>query len=338
VADTPTIATTTARLRRLVRGLLDIGLAAAAFGWIAGRLVGDQRLTAQWLSYLPGLPLALLAGAWLLGRRTAARPLRVLGLALLVLALADFLVFEVRQVPPGPAHPDDQTVVHWNIARGRAGTDRILATLHADTPDLLLLSELPRDPGFTGQVARATGLAHVRVLQGLLLASRTPIHVKEGRVDLRNARGWSAEVEQGAARLRILLVDVQSRPDLDRRAMADDVAAWVAAQPPGQPLLVVGDLNTPRRGESLRPLRAQLRHAYEVAGRGWPFSWPLPFPCYALDHLWFSDRVVLSAFRYRFSLASDHLRQVGRLHLTPAPAPPRTSPTKARLDPPPGAV
>ena len=280
---------------------------------MAGRLVGDQRLAAQWLSYLPGLPLALLAGAWLLGRRTAARPLRVLGLALLVLTLTDFLLFEVRHRTPGPDHPDDLTVVHWNIARGRAGTTRILATLRDDAPDLLLLSELPRDPDFTGQVARATGLAHVRVLQGLLLASRTPIHVREGRVELRNARGWSADVERGAARLRILLVDVQSRPDLDRRAMADDVAAWVADQPPDQPLLVVGDLNTPRRGESLRPLRARLRHAYEVAGRGWPFSWPLPIPCYALDHIWFSDGVEWATFRYRFSLGSDHLRQVGRL-------------------------
>lgn len=326
MADAPTITSGPARLRRVGRILLDGGLVVAAFGWVAGRLVGDQRLAAQWLSYLPGLPLALLAGGWLLARRTAARPLRALALMLCALTLADLLVFEARLRPPGPEHPDDLAVVHWNIGRGRAGTDRILATLRADAPDLLLLSELPRDAGFTGRVAQATGLTHVRVLQGLLLASRSPIHIREGRVDLRNARGWVADVEQGAARLRILLVDVQSRPDLDRRAMADDVAAWVAAQPAGQPLLVVGDLNTPRRGESLAPLRGRLRHAYDVAGRGWPFSWPLPFPCYALDHIWFSDGVEVAAFRYRFGLGSDHLRQVGRLRLTPAPAPPDASP------------
>ena len=300
------------RLLAAVDGLL----AAAAACWLAGRFVDDSQLRAQWLAYLPGLPLAGAAILWLLLRRRAAPAFRALIGVVAAAALVDFLANDVRWRPDPPPAPGELAVEHWNIARGAWGLPRVLETLHDDAPDLLLLSELPHHAGFTGEVARATGLPHVRALENLLMASRTPIHVREGRVPLRNARGWSADVEVAGGRLRILLLDVPSRPDLDRLSMAEDIAAWVARQPPAMPLLVVGDQNTPRRAGSLEPIRgAGLRHAYELAGRGWPFSWPLPFPCYALDHLWLGPGVEAVAFRYRASLASDHLRQIARLRV-----------------------
>ena len=309
----------------MLRRAVDALLLAAAACWVAGRLLDDSDLRAQWLAYLPGLPLALLAGGWMLARRRAAPLFRALLGLFAAAALADFLLHEVRWHPDPPPAPGELVVEHWNIARGAWGLPRVLATLHDDAPDLLLLSELPHQPGFTGEIARATGLPHVRALENLLIASRTPIHVREGKVPLRNARGWSADVEVPGGRLRILLLDVPSRPDLDRLSMADAVAEWVARQPPDLPLLVVGDQNTPRRAGSLEPIRgAGLRHAYEEAGRGWPFSWPLPFPCFALDHLWLGPGVRAVAFLYRAATASDHLRQIARLRVTAAgvaPAP-----------------
>ncbi len=302
-----------AGLLRAAARVIDFALPAAGLGWLAGRALGDASVWAQGLHYLPGLPLSLLLALWLGLRPSAGPGRRRLAAGCALLMVAEVLVAEVRWTrPPGP-QPGDLKFVHWNIARGARGIDGVLATLARDQPDLLALSELPREEDFPARVRQHTGLPHVQVVQGLLLAARTPIVVRERKVPLENARGWAADVEGPGGGLRLLLVDVPSRPDLERRVMAESIARWVDRQEPGRRLLVVGDFNTPRRAPSLRPLRERLQPAWQSAGTGWPFSWPLPLPCYGLDQLWCGRDLAVHEHRYRLSWSSDHLRQVAWL-------------------------
>jgi endonuclease/exonuclease/phosphatase (EEP) superfamily protein YafD len=77
-----------------------------------------------------------------------------------------------------------------------------------------------------------------------------------------------------------------------------------------RPDIVVGDFNAPRRSRVLSVLGDEYRHAYDVAGSGWSYTWPLPFPVYAIDQCIAGPRVEIVDYRIRSSVLSDHRRQV----------------------------
>ena len=132
---------------------------------------------------------------------------------------------------------------------------------------------------------------------------------------VRTGRGWRARLATPQGELDILLFDVVSHPTLDRRLPMQDLVSWLDQRRSRQPLLVVGDFNTARDSLSFDPLRQRLRNSYEEAGRGWPYSWPMPLPLYAIDHCWYSTGVEIHQSHYRWSLLSDHRRQVIDFHL-----------------------
>jgi endonuclease/exonuclease/phosphatase (EEP) superfamily protein YafD len=298
------------RMRQLVEWAILLPVPLLAAGWLAGWLLGDRPGLVLWLYFIPA-PIVLAASlAWLL---ISSRPLhrRLRGYMAAVVLLAALKVFAVdfrwhraRTIPP-----DALRVVHWNVAHTFFGVKPVLADVQADRPDLLMLSELRYNQDLPLFARRELGLDHVLQDQGMALASRFPME-SQGTLPIPNGRAWWAIVQTPRGPLDVLLVDLISHPTLNRRLPAEALARWLEKRDAARPLLMVGDFNTPRDARALRPLRSHLQHAYERAGRGWPYSWPLPAPVYALDHAWVSPPVDVYAYRLRAARISDHLRQV----------------------------
>lgn len=295
---------------RMLRRLLFPVLGAA---WLFGWLVRDVNAWTLWPFFIPA---PLIAGWGLLslilrGRRVG-RARRTMTAGLTALALLKIAVFDTRW-GAGPPPPEGALrVVHWNVAHAPFGYVPLLKTLAADRPDLVILVEtkVSQDIPFFAQ--RELGLPHAFQDQGMVILSRFPFEPK-GTLPVANARAWWAQVETPHGPLRVVTVDIHSHPTLNRRQAAEPLAAWVDTHAHDAPLLVVGDFNTPRDARALQPLRTHLRHAYETAGRGWPYTWPLPVPMYSIDHAWISDHLSAHDYRLRKSSLSDHLRQVFQL-------------------------
>ena len=77
-----------------------------------------------------------------------------------------------------------------------------------------------------------------------------------------------------------------------------------------QPDIVVGDFNAPRRSRALEPLPKGFRHAYDCAGSGWSYTWPVPCPVYAIDQCIVGSRVRPIRYFLVSTLRSDHRAQV----------------------------
>jgi hypothetical protein len=58
-----------------------------------------------------------------------------------------------------------------------------------------------------------------------------------------------------------------------------------------------------------------MRHAYEVRGRDWPYTWPIFFPLYAIDHTWISEDITVNDYFLREAKYSDHKRQIADISL-----------------------
>jgi endonuclease/exonuclease/phosphatase family metal-dependent hydrolase len=278
--------------------------------WLIGWLIGDSANAWVWLYYLPAPIVAPLGLAWCWwSRRSAPRTLHRITLAIALFAVFKVGVLDTCWHRAAAPSPEALRVVHWNVAHARFGRFPILSVLKGDQPDLVALSESTYANALAWEVQHDLGLAHTFQDQGMTLLSRHPFETR-GTIPMPNGRAWWARVATPRGPLDVVLVDLISHPRLNRKVPLDRLAAWVTQHEPGIPLLILGDFNTPRDARAFRPLRAQLQHAYESAGRGWPYSWPLPYPCYSLDHAWHSTELRITNYRLRAARVSDHLRQV----------------------------
>ena len=291
---------------RRIAGLL------LALAWLIGQTVRDRHPALLWFYFIPALLPALFLPAWLAWNRDLSAPTRLAVALVAALAWARILLLDVAWHSPPPAQPGEIRLVHWNIARGAGGLARAGRTLARDDADLYVLSEFPRPVDAVAWSRATLDRPFAYADQSMALISRFPFDLT-GTMPLEGGRCWTARVHAPRGLLDVWLVDLQSHPLLDRHRPCAQLAARVAARPGTVPLLIVGDFNTPRDASSLDPLRARLRLAADAAGRGWPYSWPLPLPVYALDHAWATPDLDLLAHRYAAAPASDHLRQIVRL-------------------------
>ena len=278
--------------------------------WLVGFILGARNDVLIWFYYLPAPAVALYIACWLLIHRRHARTAGfVLTLLLGLLATGKMLVQDLRWHRPVAPPPGALRVVHWNVAYARFGRQPTLKRIERHQPDLVFLSECRYSDQLSNDVRNALGFAHTFQDQGMAITCRYPFE-PQGTIPLISARAWWARVTTPQGPLDVVIVDLISHPYLNRQEPLDGLAAWVARHDPAIPLLIAGDFNTPRDARAFRPLRAHLQHAYETAGRGWPYSWPLPIPVYSLDHVWFSDGLRIANYRLHASHLSDHLRQV----------------------------
>ncbi len=239
--------------------------------------------------------------AWLLGRRRMARLCGGIALGLAVWTVA-------ANVSVHAASPSGRfRGLLWNVENGSRGWERVAKHVKHHDPDVAVFIELGGNPA-TRAAALAGALPGRQLfwwsdvlglaVRGRILDAR---YVSLGR----GSHAGLAHVELDGRPLTVVVVHPRSAPT-SPRSEAFDALENLLATLRGEPLLVMGDFNTPSDSVFFDPLRRDLSSAFETAGTGYAASWPMPLPVLAIDQVWTSDSVRVRSCHLAGSSASDH--------------------------------
>jgi hypothetical protein len=207
-------------------------------------------------------------------------------------------------------------VVHWNTG-GRPDRPGIVEPLAAERADLYVLTEVPPDGSVEGVRAALDAPESYRSawFGGSAVVGRGEVRANGWLVHRGRAKVQAVSWRHAGRTVELLVVDLPSEVWVARDPLLREINRLVEQYHPD---LVIGDFNAPRRSWALSRLPAGYRHAYETAGGGWGYTWPVPVPVYALDHCLHGPRVVPG----RYGLAgmggtSDHRYQVFDFSIAP---------------------
>lgn len=281
-------------------------LLGTTIAWAVGQTTRDQYLVTGWLFYIPS-PLVALATLSIFAVAVRRRDWKIATCFLLLMLAPLYLVVGVenrwgnRSEPRSTSENSTLRVVHWNVFHGQLGWSVVRSLFEKKEADLILFSEAP------SHVSPDEFPDHHVIREGALAAiSRFPFSnvrdLSEGD-RLLFAFTW----ELPSRDIHVLLADHPSSLRIHRdpllKALVDDMLANDAD-------MVFGDLNAPRRSIALSTLPDGYRHAYDVCGRGWSYSWPSPLTAFAIDHCICGPRVEPISYSLDSTLVSDHRMQV----------------------------
>ena len=305
--------------------LMDFCWALAALvvctAWWIGWLVKDSHPVLMWLYFIPTIAVIFFCFFWLI--MTLRDRFRLLQLFVFVTILFYFMrimVIDHRWYREPASLPDESIrILHWNTAWGVLGVESLVRSIADDSPDIVMISEPPRLDMISDIAYHALGMEHIFTDAGMTIASHYPITYVES-IPIENGAAWHVRVDTDQGPLHVVGVDLISRPNLPRRKPLLTLAAWVASQTNREPVVMIGDFNTPHDSVMFKPLRHHMRHAYELRGRGWPYTWPVPLPVLAIDHIWVSPDITVHDYFLKTTRFSDHKRQITDLSLPRRPS------------------
>lgn len=278
--------------------------------WVVGQIARDRSIATEFCFYIPSpFLLALLAGAGAIALRRGAVRLAWISIALAVPPLIFTVAVENRLFASDRSKDstDALRLVHWNVFRGRLGWDRTVASLARSEADIYVLSEVP-DKAEIGKLAARLGDDYVAVrMGGMAVLARGDIATWREIDSGPGVRVYEVKWRWGDRSLDLFAVDLRSSLSKPRNPRLQRLRAVIEKY---RPDLVVGDFNAPRRSLALCPLPTPYRHAYEVAGRGWSYTWPVPLPVLAIDQCIVGERIRPLRYRLESTACSDHRRQV----------------------------
>jgi len=296
--------------------------------WLTGQIFRDQNLLTAYCFYIPspctaGLFLVIVLYSW----RKRYRRICVISLILLALPSLFVIGVENRWTPPDEAHGADKPLrlLHWNIRWGRDGWEGIAAELRKHKADICILSEVPYQDSegkhYTYLPLKATGRDFaIRNIADRLgsgyTASRIDTMAIFARGELENGRwfaknkgfiGYSVIWNYQGKKLNLFAVDMPSGIFVERDPLLRKIVSWIERDKAD---IAVGDFNAPRRSKALSPLPEGFVHAYDAAGLGWSYTWPVPCPVYAIDQCILGTRIVPLQYSLNSTGYSDHRHQV----------------------------
>ncbi|MCG8458615.1 MAG: hypothetical protein MI919_20235 [Holophagales bacterium] len=291
-----------------IRKLLLCATAVLGPAWVAGRLLGDGVLWTALLFYIPTPLVAALAVSSAAVSWRERRSLALVALAVAALALVYLGRTEIRWARP--VEPADRkgvyTLVQWNVFRNYLPWSWKIERLRAISAHVFVLNELPRQVSRGNWALRLGPGMQYSSLAQTMVACRGEVLEEEVEVEPGLVALW-VRCRIDGHELSILAVDMAADPTLARDPVLAHLAARIAER---RPDLVAGDFNAPRRSRRLQALPAGYRHAYEVAGGGWPYTWPMPLPMLAIDQCIAGPRLRPLAHRFVTTFASDHRLQI----------------------------
>jgi vancomycin resistance protein VanJ len=326
----------TARSRSRAAALLSPWLPLFFLGlvWAGKQLIGERWWLTTWCVYLPQ-SLFLLPSVLMIGLCLQARRWRLaIGQAAVAMVGVGLLFSGVYRVPR-PVRRGDLRVMTWNIMGLGGDPAGVLALIHSEQPDVLLLQEASRARGpdpVPWLIQRLPGWEAVRAADVAILSPHPlgpPRRASLGprdttRVSLRTTMrvgGRSLEVvtvhfNTGLPSEPIESAWVHPRHHMAvaaavRAEQADHLAENVAAAP--RPLILGGDFNSPPDSRACRTMTQQLDSAFDTAGAGFGWTFPASHPLLRIDHLFISRDLEALSCRVVPTPASDHRALVADL-------------------------
>lgn len=116
--------------------------------------------------------------------------------------------------------------------------------------------------------------------------------------------------------IHCFVVDITSNLMRSRKPAFDQLMRFTARST-DQPILVLGDFNTPSDSIHFKTLRSSFKNLFEEAGRGYAPTWPHPLPVLTLDQIWVNEDFILAGCCTHSNPNSDHRMLEGRLLLKP---------------------
>lgn len=214
--------------------------------------------------------------------------------------------------------PSDRCVMFWNASSCDFGWSGVVAAMKSQNPDVIALVESgSTDADAIIHWQEAFPEYEIGGIAGdMLLLSRGKI-VSDDFGTLGNGGQYKhLAVEMDEEVLQIFIVDVKSAPLKSRRETLKQLAQVVTSLE-DQPVLVMGDFNTPADSVHFVPLRETFVNAFESHGNGYACTWPNPFPVLQLDHIWTNHRVAVSLCTTSWTIRSDHRPVTAWLQVLP---------------------
>jgi endonuclease/exonuclease/phosphatase (EEP) superfamily protein YafD len=338
---------------RLVK-FLAIAYPIALLGIIvAFRLVGERFWATTIGLYLPRvgfalpLPVVTLLVLWRLPRRWLLTQL-----AALVLVLFPVMGLRLPAAPSATAGAFHLRLLTFNIAQGQFGTDKIIAELQANDPDIILLQETTA--GQYAELRQSLPGYHHQDSGQFWLASRYPLEEMDqppfiphgGK--MRSPRFVSYVLQTPAGRVRLFNVHIISPRDaldevhgeglkyeiasgrLFRGTAAGTVvdntelrvkqltAIAEGAHQSADPVLIAGDTNLPTLSWALAHNLGDFQDGFATAGSGFGYSFPAGRRAWMrIDRILADDHFRFVSFRVMRTRASDHYAVMADIEMRP---------------------
>jgi endonuclease/exonuclease/phosphatase (EEP) superfamily protein YafD len=293
---------------RIAIGLgVALGALCTSAVWLVGQTFGDATPYTAFCFYVPSPAVAASLGA-LAALAAAARRRRVAVLAaVLSLPPLTYVVgVENRWIPR--AAPDagqrPLRLVHWNVMNGFGRWPIVHGELSAARADIYVLSDVnPHTGKYYDDLVDAPGTLRI---QQMLVVARGSIEVLADCCSA-NLDAFLCRWQFRGRPISLLIVDLDSAVSIPRGPRLERVRELIERY---RPDLVVGDFNAPRRSNALRRLPPGYEHAYDAAGAGWSYTWPVPCPLWAIDQCIVGPSVQAVGYELRSSSETDHRMQV----------------------------
>lgn len=301
------------RIRRAIIHIMPgIILAVCLFGVVL-RLTVQDRLWPQLSGWYYGLSpivlsvLAIIAAGGWLWRRAWTMGCLASAVAL-VCGVWTSQTAWVTNIAPAVSS-DGIRVMQWNAARGAMGWSHVAEVIRRESPDIVGLNEA----GVEVDKMRALWQGQLPEYRGVItsheitLLSKAPVRYVAGGFlpDAKYGRYEHVEVLLEDGPVHVVMIDIKSHP-FRSRAIPMTAIRSVLLPLRDEPVLLMGDFNTPTDATVFDKLRRDYTHAFESVGNGYQATWPTPLPVLAIDHIWANRRVDIHTCQIRSTWTSDH--------------------------------
>ncbi len=277
--------------------------------WLIGQVARDRSWFLGLCLDIPSPGLAFLCvclaliSAW---RRRHLLAAMAVFLALPPLVMIAFV--ENQWVRPATSHEPGKAlrIVHWNIGYSTSGRYAAIRELAESQADILVVTE-PTKPIFTRFAEKLAPTYSNFDFDSIEVIAKGTLSHHQYLAHEGGLKVHSFVWEKGPEPLKIFAVDIVSNIFIARDPLLQRLKSLIEEH---QPDIIVGDFNSPRRSRALTPPPKGYVHAYDAAGAGWSYTWPVPFSVLAIDQCLISERIVPIRYDVETSEHSDHRRQV----------------------------
>lgn len=293
--------------RMLRRATFAVGMMTLA-GVVIRLTVKDSLPIFSTLYYATPLPLLTVGALWCAVWCWRSPQRRFAAEWTLLTVLLGLWTYSVcwRSHAPNGSEQEKLTVLFWNVARHDDLTAAAAYIRRAD-PDIVGLVEVKgsaRDrrefwmhalPGYDISIL---GSGMQLLTKGT--AGEASPHQLHGNSECREL-----EVTIRGRRIHCIVVDIESDVFRSRRTALEQLAVRAAVHH-DEPVLIMGDFNTPPDSIHFSLFRESLRQLFDACGSGYAPTWPVPWPVLQLDQIWINEHAEGVSCIHGWSRASDH--------------------------------